>query len=321
MEDFTIDNTELVEEAPVQVEKKAERQPARKAKRVESQVEEESTFSCLRNERVTVKYIPKEKTGLTDSKHPFFGGLADNATVSYTVPMLRNGSYCDPLTKAEKAFLEEYLGMDYNALSVHNKENNFWDNFRVTLSKVDTILDLSDANDYIRYKVLLCNKEYIADSLETLRRTPYETFRFVIVSDNELYSNTVEKTNTKSKCWKELGKVEDNYDVLRCIIETIDGRPIAPNTRIEFLRDKADKLIDKDAKVFLAAITDTLLSTKVLIKKAVDKGIIEVRGDYYFYNDLPLCGKNEHPSFSVAAKYLGALENQELKFSIEAKLK
>lgn len=321
MEDFNIDSAELIQDAPIQVEKKQTRQPIRKSVNVTRDDDNTTNISCLRNERVTVKYIPKEKTGLTDPKHPFYGGLADNATVSYTVPMLRNGSYCDPLTKAEKNYLEEYLGMDYNALSVHNKDNNFWDNFRVTLSKVDTILDLSDGLDYIRYKVLLCNKEYIADSLETLRKTPYETFRFVIVSDNELYSNTVEKTNTKSKCWKELGKVEDNYDVLRCLIETIDGRPVAADTRIEFLRDRADKLIEKDGKVFLNAITDPLLPTKVLIKKATDKGIIEVRGDYFYYNDIPMCGKNEHPSFSVAAKYLASKENQELKFSIEAKLK
>lgn len=316
-----IDTAELVEETPVVVEKKVDKQPTRAAKKAAKTEVDEEVFSCLRNEKVTVKYIPKEKTGLTDKKHPFYGGLADNATVSYTVPMLRNGAYCDPLTKNEKAFLEEYLGLNYNALSVHNKENNYWDNFIVTLSKTDTILDLSDAIDYIKYKVLLLNKDYIAGSMKILRETPYETFRFVIVSDNELYSSTVEKTNIKSKCWKEYGKVEDNFDILSCIIETIEGRPVAPKTRIEFLREKIDKLIDADSRVFLATITDPLLPTKVLIKKAVEKSIIERRGEYYLYNDLPLCNKNEHPTMAVAAKYLALPENQEIKFSIEAKLK
>lgn len=317
-----IDTAELIEDTPVAVEKKVDKQTTKNTKRVtKSEDADNSVINCLRNERVTVKYIPKEKTGLTDKKHPFYGGLADNATVSYTVPMMRNGSYFDPLTKNEKAFLEEYLGLNYNALSVHNKENNYWDNFIVTLSKTDTILDLSDAIDYIKYKVLLLNKDYIASSMKVLRDTPYETFRFVIVSDNELYSNTVEKTNIKSKCWKEFGKIEDNYDVLSCVIETIDGRPVAPNTRIEFLREKADKLIEADSKIFLATVTDPLLPTKVVLKKAVEKSVVERRGDYYFYNDLPLCGKNEHPTMAVAAKYLATPENQELKFSIEAKIK
>lgn len=324
MEDkMMIDSAELTEETPVQVEKKNKqtRTAEQPRTRRSSEEAEQVLVSCLRNEKVTVKFIPKEKTGLTDPRHPYYGGLADNATITYTVPMLRNGTYCDPLTREEKAFLEDYMGLNYNALSVHNKKDNFWDNFRVTLSKVDTILDLSDANDYIRYKVLLCNKDYIADSLETLRNTPYETFKFVIVSDNELYSKTVDKTNTKSRCWKEFGKVEDNYDILKCIIETLDGRPVAPKMRIEFLRDRIDKLIEADGRRFLAVITDPLLNMRVLIKKATDAGVIERKGDYYYYNDKPLCEKGEYPTVGIAAKFLGAAQNQEIKFSIEGKLK
>lgn len=322
MEEMKIDTAELqTKEVEVPTEPEVVRTRTTKMNNRRKVDDEIPIISCLRNERVTVKYIPKEKTGLLDPKHPYYGGLADNATITYTVPMLKNGTYCDPLTKVEKAFLEEYLGLEFGALSVYNHDNNFWDNFRVTLSKVDTILDLSDAHDYIKYKVLLCNKDYIADSLETLRETPYETFRFVIVSDNEVYSKTVDKTNTKSKCWKEFGKVEDNFDVLRCIVETLESKPIAPNTKIEFLRDRVDKLIEADGRRFLSVITDPLLSIKVLIKKAVDEGIIDRRGDWYFYNSSPLCGKNEDPTFTVAAKYLGAPKNQEIKFGIEAKLK
>ena len=33
-----------------------------------------------------------------------------------------------------------------------------------------------------------------------------------------------------------------------------------------------------------------------------------------------MCGPNEDPTFTIAAKYLSLPQNQELKFSIEAKL-
>lgn len=35
----------------------------------------------------------------------------------------------------------------------------------------------------------------------------------------------------------------------------------------------------------------------------------------------PLCGDNEEPTLSVAAKFLSTPKRQELKFSLEAKLK
>lgn len=320
MEDMMIDNQELVEETPTVVEIRST------AKKKERRVVKEEDYSNtltnpLKNERVTVKFLPKEKTGITDTKHPFYGGLADNAFIDYTVPLLRNGSYVDPLTKNEKEFLEDYLGLESGGLSVYNKVDNFWDNYRVRLSKIDTILDLSDANDYIRYKVLLANKDYIADSLETLRNTPLETYRFVIVSDSEAYNKTAEKTTMKSQCWKEFGKVEDNADILRCIIHTIDGRYPSENTSIEFLRDKIDHLIDADSRRFLSVIKDPLLATKVLIQKAWEKGVIDKKGDYFYFNNVPMCEKNENPTFTVAAKYLNSVKNQEIKFAIEAKIK
>lgn len=318
---MTIDNTELNAPEMQQVQQKASKKTVKKIATREEDYNYSDTINCLRNEKVTVKYIPREKTGITDPKHPYYGGLADNATVSYTVPILRNGTYVDPLTKEEKRFLEEYMGLEVNAMSVHLKENNFWDNYRVMLSKTDTILDLSTPDGYIRYKVLLANRDYVAPSLEALRETPLETYRFVIVSDTEVYSKTVDRTNTKSKCWKEFGKVEDDFNVLRCIVETLEARPITPNTKIEFLREKCDRLIEADGKRFLSVITDPLLKAKVLIRRAVDEQIVTRRGDYYYYKNEPMCNKNEDPTFTVAAKWVAAPKNQEIKFSIEAELK
>ena len=65
-----------------------------------------------------------------------------------------------------------------------------------------------------------------------------------------------------------------------------------------------------------------MLNTKVTIKKAVEAGIISKRGEYYYLREdgSPLCGNNEDPTFTIAARYLSLPQNQELKFSIEAKL-
>jgi hypothetical protein len=123
------------------------------------------------------------------------------------------------------------------------------------------------------------------------------------------------------KCYEEFGAIKDKFDVLRCVIETIDGRPVAANTKIEFLQAKATDLITSNPKLFLETITDPLLSTKITLKKALDAGVVVKRGDYYYLKSdgSPLCGNNEEPTFTIAAKYLSLPQNQELKFSIEAK--
>lgn len=276
----------------------------------------------LRKERIIVRFIPKENDNVTDRKHVAFGGMMDGAERGFTVPMLSNGTYKNVLTDDEKTYLEDLLGLEVNGLSVYNKKDNFWDNYLIRLTKQDTILDLSDPQDYIKYKVLLANKDLVAPSMKALREARRATYEYVIMEPNEEFSDSRNRVNNTMKCYEEFGAIKDKFDTLRCIIETIDGRPIANNTKIEFLQAKATDLITSNPKLFLETITDPLLNTKILIKKAVEANLISKRGEYYYFREdgSPLCGPNEDPTFTIAARYLSLPQNQELKFSIEAKL-
>ena len=280
------------------------------------------TFNPLRKERVIVRFVPKENDNIVDRKHVAFGGMMDGAVRGFTVPVLSNGTYKNVLTDNEKTFLEEVLGLEVNGLSVYNKIDNYWDNFLIKLTKQDTILDLSDPEDYIKYKVLLANKDLIAPSMKQLREARRATYEYVIMEPNEEFSDSRNRVNNTMKCYEEFGAIKDKFDVLRCIIETVDGRTVASNTKIEFLQAKATDLIASNPKLFLETITDPLLNTKVLIKKAVEANLISKRGEYYYFREdgSPLCGPNEDPTFTIAARSLSLPENQELKFAIEAKL-
>ena len=280
------------------------------------------TFNPLRKERVIVRFVPKENDNIVDRKHVAFGGMMDGAVRGFTVPVLSNGTYKNVLTDNEKTFLEEVLGLEVNGLSVYNKKDNYWDNFLIRLTKQDTILDLSDPEDYIKYKVLLANKDLIAPSMKQLREARRATYEYVIMEPNEEFSDSRNRVNNTMKCYEEFGAIKDKFDILRCIIETVDGRTVASNTKIEFLQAKATDLIASNPKLFLDTITDPLLNTKVLIKKAVEANLISKRGEYYYFREdgSPLCGPNEDPTFTIAARYLSLPENQELKFAIEAKL-
>lgn len=326
MPDFDIDDS-TIEATPLQVvEKEIPMAKETKQATVKSTA---ATVNCLRNERVIIRHIPKESGMVTNPKHILFGGMAENAVRTFVVPRLSSGMFVNILTDSEKAFLEEVMGLEYNALSIYKKVDNFWDDSnengisRVRLTKQDNYLNLADPEDYIRYKILLANKDYIAPSLQALQDSPKATYQFVIISEGDETKSAKDNMSATMKCYKEFGKIENDINTLRVIVETIDGRPTAPTVKLEFLQGRINTLIQADSKIFLKVITDPMLSTKVLIKRAIEAGLISNRGSYLYLrkDNTPLCEANEEPTLNIAAKYLNSPKHQEVKFALEAKLK
>lgn len=318
-----LDDDTIMDEAPMQEVVEAPVKQPRRRQAKQPVAVDEPIINCLRNERVIVKHVPKETGIVRDPKHILYGGMAEGAVRWLTVPRLTSGMYVNVLTNAEKTCLEEVMGLEYNALSIYNKVDNFWDNYQVRLTKQDNFLNLADPDDYIKYKVLLANKDLIAPSLQDLEDHPKATYQFVIIHENEESQASKKKMNATMQAYMEFGKIQENADILRTIIETIDGRPTSKNSKIESLQEKVGKLIQADARLFVRVATDPLLSTKVLIKKAIEGGLISNRGGmlYLKADGTPLCGDNEEPTLNIAAKYLNMPKHQDLKFSLEAKLK
>lgn len=318
-----LDDDTIMDETPMQEVVEAPVKQPRRRQAKQPVAVDEPIVNCLRNERVIVKHVPKETGIVRDPKHILYGGMAEGAVRWLTVPRLTSGMYVNVLTNAEKACLEEVMGLEYNALSIYNKVDNFWDNYQVRLTKQDNFLNLADPDDYIKYKVLLANKDLIAPSLQDLEDHPKATYQFVIIHENEESQASKKKMNATMQAYMEFGKIQENTDILRTLIETIDGRPTSKNSKVEFLQEKVGKLIQADAKLFVRVATDPLLSTKVLIKKAIEGGLISNRGGmlYLKADGTPLCGDNEEPTLNIAARFLNLPKNQDLKFSLEAKLK
>lgn len=289
----------------------------------------EEPISCLRNERIIVRFVPRQSGLVTNPKHILYGGMAEGAVRRFTVPRLSSGMFVNVLTDNEKAYLEEIMGLEYNALSVYKKVDNFWDDSvegsisTVRLTKGDNYLNLADPEDYIRYKILLANKDFIAPSLQALEDNPKRTYQFVIIKEGEEVKNANKEMSVTMQSYMEFGKIQNDINTLKAIIEIIDGRPISKTTKIEVLQSKVNTLIQANSKLFLKVIKDPLLATKVLIKRAVDEGLISNRSGLLFLKSdgTPLCNDGEESTLSVAAKYLSSPKHQDLKFSLEAKLK
>lgn len=288
--------------------------------------EQSELKNCLRNERITIRHIPKQ-TGLVDNpKHILYGGLGEGATRTFCVPKLKSGVYANVLTKDEKEYLEHIMGMEYNALSVYNKpSNNFWSDANpngissITLSKQDTYLDLSSPNDYIRYKIALANKDYIAPNIEELQERPKATYQFVILKADDETRNAQQQMSNTMMSYKEFGKIEHDKDAMRFIILTITGDEMEFQTSEAYLQTKINELIQADPKLFLKVIKDELFSTKLLLRQAVSAGVVAKRGDYYYNkaDNSPLCKDGENPTLANAARYLMGPRQQELLFTLQ----
>lgn len=284
---------------------------------------EKEEFNPLRNEEIYVRFVPQPTGfGIESKSHVGYGGLFDGNTVTLVVPMLSNGRYKNILTNDEKDFLEKKLGLDPNALSVYKVENNYWDNYKIRIGKDGLRLNLSDPQDYIRYKVLLANSDIIAPSVKERTERPKATYRFEIVRIGEEANLESIKMNATMESYKEFGKIENDVDTMRVLVEMLDGRPYSKKENAVFFRARINTLIQQDAKRFLQYIKDPMLHTKVVIKRSVELGKVSMKNDYYYLasNGAPLCEAGEKSTLSVAARYLNQPANQETKFILESEV-
>lgn len=286
---------------------------------------EEVNPNPLRNERVYVRFVPQENSFAgKDKQHPYYGNKADGTTDTYVVPVLRStGKYKNVLTNDEKDFLEEMMGLDNNALSVYKAEDNYWDTFKVSLTKEGLYLDLSNPEDYIKYKVLLANSDSIAPSVQERIERPKATYRYEIVRDREETSIENAKMDATIASYKEFGKIEEDQDTVRVLVELLDGRPYAQNTtELAFLRSRVNMLIQQDARKFYQYITDPLLHSKVILRRATELGKVTVRGNYYYLaaDGTPLCENGENPTLTVAARYINLPAHSDIKFLLESEV-
>jgi hypothetical protein len=265
--------------------------------------EKKEMRSCLVNERVILRKLPKRTNLVQDSNHIMGDGMHENAFYIYSVPKLEKSNvFVNVLTKEEKEYLEYAMGLPENSLSVYRqpKEENFWSNAnpnglsKITLRKRDNIFDMSKPTDYIAVKILMANKDKICPSMEEWSARPKETYEFVIIREGQESKLSKSNTDATIQAVMKLGKIADDKDVLKLVVETMMGKKYADATSLDWLQTQALDLIKntpKNARMFLSIMEDENLDNKVLIRKCISKGIIAQRGDFLYIKDgnQPMC--------------------------------
>lgn len=325
------ENYVLDEAMPEVKEPKAPGQRGRKKQQVEDYnepvVENEEPINCLKNQRVIVRFIKKMHPLIKDPQHIASGGLIEGGQRTFCLPKLSNGNYKNCLTNNEKKYLEIALGLGKNGLSIYNPdETNYWDidngKAVITLNKDDRVLYLSRPTDYILYKMLLANSDFICPSLRDLQNNPKASYQYVLINENDEARVADEEMNVTQRCYMKFGKYADSADTLRTILEMVQSKPIDENTKIEFLRQQINNQIKLNPKLFLNIIDDDYLEAKVIVRRAAKNGIISKRGDYYYLmeDNQPLCEVNEDPTLENAARFIANPKRNDLYIKIQAKL-
>lgn len=282
--------------------------------------------SPLRSGKVTVRMIPRKSELFEGEKHVLSGGMAETTVYGFTVPKDGTGMYKKVLDDDEAAWLENSLGMDAGAMSPHRRDGNFWTSrnplCNVELGKNDTVLDLSNPEDYIKYKILLANDAVICDGMDALEKRPKATYRFVLAHETEELKSMSNRVTVKMECYKAFGKIEDDKYKLKTVIELLDSTVLTPNTSIEWLKEQCISHIDNEPKRFLQFVRDPLLDEKIFVKKLVDAGLVSNRSGRMFVRkgDVPMCDNGEEATLAMAAKWISDPKRQDLRLLLEAQL-
>jgi len=284
-------------------------------------------FNPLKKETVEVKFI-RSTSKMYSNESPLSGGLAETASITYTVPR-ENGMIKQILTPDEITFFENYFGLPEGAMNFNAITNNYWTTYnrgyinRVALDKSGKRLDLSNAKDYIEYKILLANTEYICPNQETLENFRKATYRFVFNNDNTVAMSAGKSADLKFELFEIYGKYKEDADMLRVICYLIEHKKVSPKTKIELLKSKVVSMMENRAKDCYAVMSSKNLEQKKAILIGVEKGIISDRNGFYYYteNGQKLSNEYEEPNLNNAANYLADVANQELYFSISKKIK
>lgn len=272
----------------------------------------------LRNEIVTIKYIKKESAYIKDPAHVGYGGLFEQSQIAIPVPLLDNNKMKNILTSKEKAGLEYLLGLDLSIYGPFWKEEyKKGGRFPIYLGKDDTRLDLSDPIQYIMYKVLTVSP-LVANGLDEVRDKA--TYRFVMVLEGEELTREKDAIGNKVIAFENYVKYKNNREVLRYILRNL-GKYTSKNQETQFLQVETAKLIEKDPNMFVAITSDPLIETKVLLEECLEYNVIDkVEKKFYTKDNQPI-SEGDTPTLEVAAKYLANPLGQELRLTLQAKLK
>lgn len=222
--------------------------------------------------------------------------------------------------KAERLELERLLGVE---LGPHS---SFWDKFFIPLTDEEIPLDPGNPLDRLKERYLVANN-YVAPSIDAIYEDEeYVNCIFYIHRDEVETTKKVEFQKTIDKAKGKLWAInEENPNKLKILASYIFGYNIdaditpdkAYQKLTEFIEEKDAKLQKTNVQKFLDAVDmkQELMTTKLILDKAIRKKVVTVRKEVHYYNGEPI-GNN----YEAALETISSVSGNSLLSSIMQKV-
>jgi len=281
-------------------------------------------MSITSNKTIEVRPIKRTR--------PFFKADHDGAFMfsgtykEYTLPYINDTrSYANPFeSPEEQEEFERVLQLAPGALSINNRNSDFWSTFKVLLSKEGKVLDLNYPMHVLEYRVLKANTKRICPNWEDRNRN--SAYEFALIDKDVEEVNDIKDAERNLRAMELFIKMRKSnkkmYDILRVLGKKL---PKEASVNTSQLIKEIDQIIAEKSKVggvlniddFIEAAEDPKLSLKVFVLDAIEIGEIEVsKGVYKIASSQTAIGRN----LSEAVDYFDSIKGREDKLLIEQRL-
>lgn len=179
--------------------------------------------------------------------------------------------------------------------SLHTELNNaseFWETFFIRLTADDLILDPGEYDyDALRLRWLRNHKD-----AQLSPRKPKANAIFIIVDEVEEAKATNDRSRIKTQAFSELNKMttDEKRDCLRLYGYNYD------NVSNEVVEARMFELVDDNAARYVRTwVDDTIKYTKVLVERALSKGVLTKKGKSIYFGGTPLGSNVEEAALEL----------------------
>lgn len=240
----------------------------------------------LREKKYTVRPI-RRKGGWVGPDHDS-SFMNDGAKLGIVVPVLKGNVLVNPMpefTKEDILLLAEELGLeDVKKLNLYVPKC-YWRGKTINLDRNGLYLDLSDAEDFVKFLILRSDSDRIAPNWSV--RFDKGTYKFALVEQGEELIDNVSNLEEKKNAYILLDKMDSSSDKMKDFLYVYyltkkDAKKPPRNATIDQLKNTIGVIIEDDLKTYLSILNDDYYTLKLLIQKAIEAGAL--RRDRHLYS-------------------------------------
>lgn len=278
------------------------------------------TSKFLENRKVEVKLVEKYRSGF--KKDHDGSTLYTGCKIGFQCPTNEHDRLVPILTEEEQRFFEDRMGLDRGSLSFSNKnsKSSFWRDFRVMLDKKGKVLDLSDLEDNLAYRVLRVSNA-VANSQDEINVLQHSFYMVSEDEKNEESMKMADRYEEASRLFTIVSKSDKKMiNVLRVL-----GNQVAPDASTKWLKSQLVKIIEQKAKLpgvntmddFIRVASDENMDTRIFILDAMELGEVFSEGTTYRLRAGDVIGYD----FDQVITYFNNPKNQQVKLLIADRIK